>query len=91
VSDGADGTVGKLLILIIRTYQVALSPMLGNCCRFYPSCSSYCIQAVERHGCLRGIILGVRRLCRCHPFNPGGVDLVPEPAPGCRGRSALPS
>ena len=68
-----------LAILLVRAYQVALAPMLGPCCRFYPSCSEYCITAIRKHGCIRGVWLAALRLCRCHPFHPGGVDLVPEP------------
>ncbi|MBU0678210.1 MAG: membrane protein insertion efficiency factor YidD [Verrucomicrobia bacterium] len=69
----------KLITMLIRIYQVTVSPLLGPCCRFHPSCSRYCIEAVEKHGAFRGLWLGLRRICRCHPFNPGGVDPVPEP------------
>lgn len=68
----------KALILIVRTYRYLVSPLLGNHCRFYPSCSSYAIEALERHGALKGCWLSLRRLFRCHPFHPGGVDPVPE-------------
>lgn len=61
----------------IRAYQLFLSPFLGNHCRFYPSCSQYAMEAVEHHGVLRGGWLGIRRLLRCHPWHPGGVDPVP--------------
>jgi len=67
----------RILVLLIRAYKVCLSPLLGQNCRFYPSCSEYSIEAIERHGCVKGIILSVRRIFRCHPFNPGGVDHVP--------------
>mgnify|MGYP001825247471 FL=1 len=67
-----------LIIQLIRGYRLLLSPWLGNHCRFYPSCSSYAITAVERHGALRGSEMGVARLLRCHPWHPGGVDPVPE-------------
>jgi len=67
----------KLLILIVRAYQLTLSPLLGQCCRFHPSCSTYCIQALREHGVIKGLWLSFRRICRCHPFHPGGVDLVP--------------
>jgi putative membrane protein insertion efficiency factor len=70
--------MGKLLIWIIRAYQLCLSPLLGPRCRFYPSCSCYARTAIERHGALRGIVLGVRRLLRCHPFAEGGYDPVPD-------------
>jgi hypothetical protein len=63
--------------LAIRLYQLILSPFLGGQCRFYPSCSEYTREAIDRHGLLKGISLGCRRLLRCHPFHPGGVDHVP--------------
>jgi uncharacterized protein len=62
---------------LIRLYQQCISPWLGPRCRFFPSCSHYACEAVERHGFLRGGWLGFRRLLRCHPFHPGGVDPVP--------------
>ena len=67
------------LILPIRLYQRFVSPMIAPRCRFYPSCSQYAIEAIEKHGVLRGLFLSAARLVRCHPFHPGGVDLVPEP------------
>jgi uncharacterized protein len=67
----------KFLRILIRAYQVILSPLKGPCCRFYPSCSSYAHEAIGRYGALRGGYLAVARLCRCHPFHPGGIDLVP--------------
>ncbi len=70
--------MGKILIALIRGYQRLISPLLGPRCRFYPSCSSYAIEAVERFGPIRGSALAVHRSCRCHPLNPGGVDPVPE-------------
>jgi len=69
--------MGRLLILLIRFYQVVISPLIGPHCRFYPTCSQYTIQAIERHGISKGIYLGVRRLSRCHPWHPGGLDPVP--------------
>ncbi len=69
------------LTLIVRGYQLVLSPLLGPRCRFYPSCSSYAVQAISRHGALRGSWLAARRLLRCHPWNPGGVDHVPPQNP----------
>lgn len=68
----------KLLIFIIRLYQIFLSPLLGKNCRFLPTCSRYAIQAIDRHGAFVGTKLAVRRICRCHPFNPGGYDPVPD-------------
>jgi putative membrane protein insertion efficiency factor len=71
-------TPRKLLMWIIRGYQLAVSPMLGPRCRFYPSCSCYAHTAIERHGALRGSWLAVRRVLRCHPFREGGYDPVPD-------------
>lgn len=63
---------------LIRGYQLFVSPVLGSRCGFYPTCSAYTVEAVERFGLFRGLGLGLRRLSRCHPFSPGGVDPVPE-------------
>lgn len=65
---------------LIRGYQRLISPLLGPRCRFYPSCSSYALEAIERHGALRGGALAARRIIRCHPLNPGGYDPVPSTA-----------
>jgi putative membrane protein insertion efficiency factor len=70
-----------ILIALIRIYQWFISPLLGNHCRFYPSCSQYAREAIEHYGALRGGWLAIRRLLRCHPWHPGGVDPVPEPSP----------
>ena len=67
----------RLLIFGVRAYQVGLGPLLPASCRYYPSCSAYAIEALERHGALRGAWLTVRRISRCHPFRPGGFDPVP--------------
>lgn len=72
----------RIVCAIIRVYQWVLSPWLGGNCRFYPSCSHYALEAVETHGALRGGWLALRRLLRCHPLAPGGVDLVPPPKNG---------
>ncbi|MBK1704885.1 membrane protein insertion efficiency factor YidD [Halochromatium glycolicum] len=84
-------TARRLVRLLLRAYQLFLSPLLGQHCRFYPSCSQYAIEAVEQHGVLRGSWLGLKRLLRCHPWHPGGVDPVPpatSAAPcGCDSRS----
>jgi uncharacterized protein len=69
--------VNKLLVWILRAYQLMLSPMLGQNCRFYPSCSNYAIEAIRTHGAARGSVLAARRVCRCHPWNEGGSDPVP--------------
>ncbi|MBI1749485.1 MAG: membrane protein insertion efficiency factor YidD [Acidobacteria bacterium] len=66
------------LLFAVRAYQALLGPFLGGACRFYPSCSNYAIEAIERHGARRGAALAVKRLLRCRPFSQGGVDLVPE-------------
>lgn len=72
------GLFVRVLSVPIRIYRYLISPMLPPRCRFYPSCSAYALEALSRHGALRGGWLATRRLCRCHPWNPGGVDLVPE-------------
>lgn len=63
-----------ILKLLVRFYQVAISPMLGRNCKFHPSCSSYMIQAIEKYGAVRGAIKGIYRICRCHPWSDGGED-----------------
>ncbi len=62
------------LIATVRLYQLLISPLLGKNCRFEPTCSSYMIQAIEKYGVIRGVAKGVWRICRCHPFHPGGED-----------------
>ena len=64
----------NILIGILRGYQRLVSPYLGNCCRFYPSCSEYIIGSLRLNGALLGILDGMRRIVRCHPFHPGGVE-----------------
>ena len=73
----------QLALLLIRTYKITLSPMFAGSCRFLPSCSDYAAEAVRRHGALRGTVMAVRRLARCHPFATPGAD----PVPGHRPRS----
>jgi putative membrane protein insertion efficiency factor len=65
------------LIFLIRGYKATLSPLLGTHCRFYPTCSDYMVQAIEKYGTARGFWLGMKRLARCHPFHSGGLDPVP--------------
>jgi uncharacterized protein len=70
-----------LLIGLVRFYQVLISPFIPPCCRFYPSCSHYAIEALERHGAVRGLWLTVWRLLRCQPWSQGGYDPVPDSKP----------
>ncbi|MCE2437504.1 MAG: membrane protein insertion efficiency factor YidD [Pseudomonadales bacterium] len=67
----------RVLLALVRAYQLVISPLKGPTCRFYPTCSSYAVEAIEMHGGLRGTWLTVKRLLKCQPFHPGGVDLVP--------------
>ncbi|MCL2524448.1 MAG: membrane protein insertion efficiency factor YidD [Betaproteobacteria bacterium] len=67
----------RLLIGLIRFYQYAISPFLGRSCRFVPSCSEYAAEAVGKYGAIKGGWLGAKRICRCHPWHPGGYDPVP--------------
>lgn len=72
-------SLSSLIAGAIRVYQVTLSPYYPARCRFLPSCSDYAIEAVRTHGPLAGSWMGIRRICRCHPWNPGGLDEVPPP------------
>ena len=78
--------LARTLIFIIRVYQWTLSPLLGNVCRFEPSCSRYAMECIRLHGSFKGVWLGMKRVLRCHPFNPGGFD----PPPPLRDRQATP-
>jgi len=69
--------MSKVLIWLIRAYQICLSPLLGAHCRFHPTCSAYAIEALRRHGAIRGSGLALWRILRCNPFHPGGHDPVP--------------
>lgn len=69
--------VQRISVLLIRGYQVSLSPLLPSACRYTPSCSQYTLEAIERHGTARGVFMGARRILRCHPFAAGGYDPVP--------------
>ena len=70
--------IKKLMILFIRFYQIFISPLFPPTCRFYPTCSTYFIQALEKHGVVKGSYLGMKRILKCHPGNPGGYDPVPD-------------
>jgi putative membrane protein insertion efficiency factor len=69
--------VQNALLLLIRFYRKAISPHFPSSCRYYPTCSAYAYEAVEKYGVIRGLILAARRILRCHPFHPGGYDPVP--------------
>jgi len=68
--------IRNLVIILIGLYQRFISPLTGPTCRFYPTCSNYTLQAVQKYGVWKGLYLGLRRLLRCHPFHPGGFDPV---------------
>jgi len=70
--------VKKIMIFLIRIYQIFISPLFPPTCRFYPTCSTYFIQALEKHGVVKGSYLGMKRILKCHPGNPGGYDPVPD-------------
>jgi putative membrane protein insertion efficiency factor len=76
-----------LLLLLLRAYKLGLSPFLGQNCRFYPSCSDYAAEAIRVHGAWKGSALAAKRLCKCHPWHPGGVD----PVPGISGKNSSSS
>lgn len=67
----------QIVIALIRFYQRFISPLLPSACRFQPTCSQYTLEAVQKYGAIKGTWLGIRRISRCHPFNPGGYDPVP--------------
>ncbi|MGI6319158.1 MAG: membrane protein insertion efficiency factor YidD [Firmicutes bacterium] len=69
----------EIVLKLIALYQRFISPLLAPRCRFYPSCSQYCYEAVEQYGIIKGLFLGLKRIFRCHPFNEGGYDPVPPP------------
>ncbi|MGB1341684.1 MAG: membrane protein insertion efficiency factor YidD [Pseudomonadales bacterium] len=68
----------RVFTAMIRLYQWTMSPLLGPRCRFYPSCSHYALESLEKHGLVTGMKLGIKRLVKCHPLHPGGIDEVPE-------------
>src|SRR3954454_13082038 len=81
--------IARALLSAIRFYSRAISPALPPRCRFYPTCSAYAAEAIERHGAARGTWLALRRLAKCAPWHPGGVDLVPEPAGAAPSRGTV--
>jgi putative membrane protein insertion efficiency factor len=76
----------NVCILILRIYRAVISPLYGDVCRYYPSCSSFTLQAIQQYGVVRGSWMGVRRIVRCHPWAAGGVDDVPQRSSGRRGK-----
>ena len=68
----------RIIIFLIKTYQVTFSPILGTNCRFQPTCSQYMIEAITQHGIIKGLNLGIKRISKCHPLGPKGYDPVPE-------------
>ena len=90
-----NGMVARFLIALIRVYQLTLSRLIrltmGNVCRFEPSCSQYAAACLKGHGALRGSLLSLKRLCRCHPFHPGGYDPPPPPRDGTRIHASEPA
>jgi putative membrane protein insertion efficiency factor len=71
------GAVRWLVLSLLKIYKISISPLLGQRCRFHPSCSEYASGCIRKHGLWRGCILSMKRIIRCHPFHPGGVDPVP--------------
>ncbi len=76
----------KLLLIVITFYRKFLSPLKRPCCRFYPTCSSYAYEAIERHGAMRGSVLAFKRILRCNPYHKAGLDPVPEVYPKKKGK-----
>lgn len=73
----ANHRIKASLIAVIRVYRYAISMLLGHCCRFEPTCSAYAMEAIEVYGCWKGCYLATRRVLRCHPWHPGGIDPIP--------------
>ena len=78
-----------LLLILLRAYKLGISPYLGQNCRFYPSCSDYAAEAIRRHGAVSGGALAAKRLCKCHPWHPGGLDPVPANLSGRSTQTAV--
>ncbi len=68
----------NICVIILRIYRAVISPLYGDVCRYYPSCSAYTLQAIQQHGVVKGVWLGTKRIARCHPWAAGGIDDVPE-------------
>ncbi|MDG1112405.1 MAG: membrane protein insertion efficiency factor YidD [Pseudomonadales bacterium] len=68
----------KVILIIIKGYQLIISPLIGPRCRFAPTCSQYALESFEKHGLFRGLVLSLKRIGKCHPFHAGGIDEVPE-------------
>lgn len=83
--------LGMVLRGLIRAYQLLISPVLPPSCRFTPTCSAYAIEAIAKHGAVKGSVLAGRRICRCHPWNDGGYDPVPEPDAKTKAGGGTPS
>ncbi|MDA8233072.1 MAG: membrane protein insertion efficiency factor YidD [Magnetospirillum sp.] len=81
---------GTLLRGLVRGYQLLLSPVLPASCRFHPTCSAYAMEAIAKHGAGKGVWLAARRILRCHPWNEGGYDPVPDPGPRKKGGDTAP-
>jgi len=78
LAQGPSAVLRRVLVFLIRVYQILLSPLFGKNCMYYPSCSNYALEAIEHHGCLRGGLYTLRRVLRCNPLASGGFDPVPE-------------
>ena len=74
----------NVCVVILRAYRAVISPLYGDVCRYYPSCSAYALGAIQQHGVIKGVGLGAWRIARCHPWAKGGVDDVPERRPSSR-------
>jgi hypothetical protein len=81
--------VKHVLKALVIFYRKFISPLKPPTCRFYPTCSAYALEALEKHGAVRGSVLAARRIVKCHPFHPGGIDPVPPPRPRKRGKAGF--
>lgn len=69
--------IAKFFCILIRAYQICISPLFPSCCRFTPSCSAYALEAIKKYGAAKGLFLSIKRICKCNPFHKGGYDPVP--------------